>query len=76
VRAQDVSFISEFCLYQQNTAENGDGGSLYLSWSLGNSKFANFTTNNNSFKGNTALFKGGAIYYDLYSPKNLLINIY
>ncbi len=52
----------------------GSGGALRLLCSVENSKKCLFNVENNDFNGNTALKSGGAIYYDLYSPKGLMSN--
>jgi predicted outer membrane repeat protein len=73
---RDLWFTTEYSFYQFNTADTGDGGSLYLSWSIDNKKSAEFVTYMNSFDSDTAKSKGGAIYYDLFSPKNLKNNTF
>ena len=54
----------------------GSGGALRLLCSVSNSRNCRFSIENNSFVENTALKSGGAIYYDLYSPKNLSENTF
>ena len=76
VKIQDVNFYTERSQYQFNTADLGDGGALFLSWSIENKKKALFETSLNTFQSNQALKKGGAIYYDLFSPSQLMNNIY
>ena len=73
---QDVTFYTERSQYELNTADLGDGGALFLSWSMENKKKALFETSLNTFQSNTAKNKGGAIYYDLFSPRQLMNNIY
>jgi predicted outer membrane repeat protein len=73
---QDVTFYTERSQYELNTADLGDGGALFLSWSMENKKKALFETSLNNFQSNSAKNKGGAIYYDLFSPRQLLKNTY
>ena len=54
----------------------GSGGAVRLLCSKDNYKMCEFNIENNSFNENTAKHSGGAIYYDLYSPKNLINNIF
>ena len=73
---QDVTFYTERSQYELNTADLGDGGALFLSWSMENKKKALFETSLNTFQSNLAKNKGGAIYYDLFSPRQLMKNTY
>jgi hypothetical protein len=50
----DVNFYTERSQYQLNTADLGDGGALFLSWSMKNKKKALFETSLNTFQGNSA----------------------
>jgi predicted outer membrane repeat protein len=57
--------------FVNNTALYESGGALGLSCIIKNENKCIFNLNNNSFSGNKAPLKGGAIYYDLYSPIGL-----
>jgi hypothetical protein len=54
----------------------GNGGGIWLHWSIENRKKINFEMKGNMLLLNKAGKNGGAIYYDLFSPKYLMENIY
>jgi predicted outer membrane repeat protein len=64
--------------FTANQALKGDGGAIYFSCSLANTKGCSSEVRGNNFSGNWANAKGGAIYFDLFSPKGLKtgLNIY
>ena len=57
--------------FENNSAQNG--GAIYLSWKL--KLFCSYNISSSSFKNNSAIYHGGAIYYDLFRPE-LSDNIY
>jgi hypothetical protein len=54
VMIQDVTFYTETSQYELNKADLGDGGALFLSWSMNNKKKPLFETFLNTFKSNSA----------------------
>ena len=79
---QDVDAEIQNSSFLNNTVLFGSGGALMMSCSMDNQKgkgisiklsyiVCQFLISSNSFTNNSAKLKGGAIYYDLYSPAGL-----
>ena len=49
---QDLTFYSSRSQYELNKADLGDGGALFLSWSMTNKKKPLFETSLNTIKSN------------------------
>eukprot|EP00347_Sterkiella_histriomuscorum_P003887 403362564 len=73
---RDIDGYLEGNQFLDNQAIQQKGGALYLSCSQQRIKKCDFSVFQNNFTNNQALSKGGAIYYDLYSPAGLMNNFF
>ena len=64
LQIEDSNLTISKSSFENNSAQNG--GVIYLSWKL--KFFCSYNISLSSFKNNSAIYQGGAIYYDLYRP--------
>ena len=71
LQIEDSNLTISRSSFENNSAQNG--GAIYLSWKL--KLFCSYNISFSSFKNNSAIYQGGAIYYDLFRPQ-LSENLY
>lgn len=64
------------CLFENNRALLGDGGSLYLDCQDSTSLPCSYHISNTVFKNNSAQVNGGAIKYTYFSPNTTVNNTF
>ncbi|TNV74882.1 hypothetical protein FGO68_gene8180 [Halteria grandinella] len=74
--SQNVDLMAINNTFTDNQASGSSGGAIVASCSVQKDDVCTLEIEGNNFVNNSAAIKGGAIYYDLYSPLGLKNNSY